>query len=577
MRNNLLDGDVPTDKSYSTSSYSSAGSGSSSSTSGLASYFSADETKTISRRTFTVLTLTAVVLLIIAISLGLALYFKKTEVVEDNNTPPPPVDPTSLPANIQSADLMTHLNALQSIANQFNNTRVITLGGFNASVDYVYNTLAANTNYKLQKQYFPVERWFVNVDQTSLTSFDSDGAQTSYTYGTDYIAITNSGVQGPNVENSTLAYVANGGCVQADWDAYNNSVGSVAGQIAVVARLDSLCNFSRQAQWAQNYGAIGLIVYNGANNPDLLTNLAVTQYTAIPVFLTTFQVGNGFWQATQAGKGFYITMNLNLANTGTVVVTNIIADTTTGDVTSTVVVGSHMDGVQAGPGVNDNGSGTSANLAMALRVDQMLKAGVWGDSLPNRIRFMWFGAEEQGLLGSRYHVQQAQQSTVVGERASDYAVMLNYDMLGSPNFLNGVYNATTAPVNTPTRALAGSRTISRLHYDYFVSNGLPYDGVPFDGRSDYGQFLAVGVVAGGLFSGAEQRKTVEQRNRYDAVLGVGMGGQANAAYDPCYHQFCDDVRNIHQGAHLNMTRAAASVLQTLATKSELRSYLEYPQ
>ena len=576
MRNNLLDGDVPTgDKTYGSSSYSSAGSGSGSSN-GLASYLSADETKTISRRTFTLLTLTAVVLLIIAISLGLALHFKRSTVIEENTTPATPPDPSSLPANIQSADLMTHLNALQSIATANNNTRVITLPGFNASVDYIYKTLADNTNFKLQKQYFPVERWFVNIDQTSLTSWDSDGTHYTYLYGTDYVAITNSGVQGPNVENSTVAYVANGGCVQADWDAYNNSISPIAGQIAIVERFDYICNFTRQAQWAQNYGAIGLIVYNTEDNPNLLTNLAVTQYTAIPVFLTTFQVGNGFWQAAQAGKGFYITMNLNLANTGTVIVTNIIADTMVGDVTSTVVVGSHMDGVQAGPGVNDNGSGSSANLAMALRVSEMLKSGAWG-TLPNRVRFMWFGAEEQGLLGSRYHVQQAQQSTVVGERASDYAVMLNYDMLGSPNFYYGVYNATTAPVNTPTRALAGSRIITQLHYDYFTANGLPYDGTPFDGRSDYGQFLAVGVVAGGLFSGAEQRKTVEQRNRYDAVLGVGMGGQANAAYDPCYHQFCDDVRNIHQGAHLNMTRAAASVVQTLATKSDLRTYLQYPQ
>ena len=451
MRNSLLDGDVPSDKTYdSASSYSSAGGASSS---GLASYFSADETKTVTRRTFTLITLTAVVLLVIAVILGLALVFRRTTVVEDNPKPPAP-DPSNLAANIQSADLMTHLNALQSIAMSFNKTRVITLGGFNASVDYIYTTLQQNTNYKLQKQYFPVERWYVNVGQTSLTSFDSDGTSYTYEYGNDYMPITNSGVQGPNVENSTVAYVANGGCMQADWDGYNNTVSEIAGQIAIVERFDFLCNFSRQAQWAQNYGAIGLIVYNTENNPDLRTNLAVTQYTRIPVFLTTFQVGNGFWQAAQAGKGFYITMNLNLANTNTTVVTNIIADTTTGDVTSTVVVGSHMDSVQAGPGVNDNGSGSSANLAMALQVDKMLKAGLL--TLPNRIRFMWYGAEEQGLLGSRYHVQQAQQSMVVGERTSDYAVMVNYDMLGERN-----REAETHTRHTRSRSVAVA--LSRTH------------------------------------------------------------------------------------------------------------------
>ena len=576
MRNNLLDGDVPGDSTKTYDSYSSGGSGSGSSSSGLASYFSADETKTITRRTFTLLSLSAVVLLIIAVSLALALHFKRATV--ENPVPSPPyIDPANLAANIQSADLMQHLNALQLIAGNNSKTRVITQGGFNASIDYIYSMLANHTNFRLQKQLFPVERWYVDVNQTSLTSFDSDGYNSTYVYYDDYIAITNSGIQGPNVENSTLAYVAKGGCFQADWDSFNSTVSPIAGQIALVERFDNICNFSRQAQWAQNYGAIGLIVYNTDDNRDLLTNLAVTQYTAIPVFLTTYQVGNGLWQAAQAGPNFYVTMVLNLGSTAATIVTNIIADTMTGDPTSTVVIGSHIDGVQAGPGINDNGSGSSANLAMALQIDRMLKANVWGSALPNRIRFCWFGAEEQGLLGSRYHVQQAQQSQVVGERASDYAVNLNYDMLGSPNFLYGVYNATSAPVNTPTKALAGSLIVTQLHFDYFIQNGLPYDGVPFDGRSDYGQFLAVGVVAGGLFSGAEGTKTSDMRDKYDAMLGVGMGGQANAQYDSCYHRSCDDVRNIHQGAHLNLTRAAASVVQTLALKTNLRSFLQYPQ
>ena len=215
---------------------------------------------------------------------------------------------------------------------------------------------------------------------------------------------------------------------------------------------------------------------------------------------------------------------------------------------------------------------------MALQLDRMIKNQVWGAGVQpsNRIRFLWFGAEEQGLLGSRFHVQQASISNVVGERAADYAVMLNYDMLGSPNAYYGVYNATTAPANTPTRALAGSRIVTGLHYKYFQDNMLPYDGTGFDGRSDYGQFLAVGIACGGLFSGAEQLKTVEQRDRYDRILGPGMGGQANAAYDSCYHRYCDDVRNINQAAHINMTRAAASVVQTLLWQANLRSYLEYP-
>ena len=428
MRNSLLDGDMPADKTYANSSYNSANGGISGSSSGLASYFSADETKTVSRRTFSLLAITIAVLSIIFVSLALALHFKSStieEVVPPPTTPVTPVDPTSLPANIQSADLMTHINALGAIATANNGTRVISQSGFNASIDYIYAQLQG-TAFKLQKQYFPVERWYVNVAQTSLTTYDSDGVNATWIYGTDYQAITNSGVQGNNAENSTVVSIANGGCNQADWQ---DPAKSVAGLIAIVVRDDSQCNFARKAQYAQNANAIGLLIYNTENNPDLATNVAVTQYTRIPVMLTTFAVGFGIVQAANAGSGFYVDMVLNLANNGTVIVTNIIADTESGDITSTVVVGSHSDGVQRGPGVNDNGSGSSANLAMALRVDALLKSGEW-KALPNRIRFMWFGAEEAGLLGSRYHVQQAQASTTPGERTADYAVMLNYDMLG---------------------------------------------------------------------------------------------------------------------------------------------------
>jgi Zn-dependent M28 family amino/carboxypeptidase len=41
------------------------------------------------------------------------------------------------------------------------------------------------------------------------------------------------------------------------------------------------------------------------------------------------------------------------------------------------------------------------------------------------------GSEEVGLLGSDHHVKQAKNSSIIGERLSDYLINLNYDMLGS--------------------------------------------------------------------------------------------------------------------------------------------------
>jgi aminopeptidase Y len=65
--------------------------------------------------------------------------------------------------------------------------------------------------------------------------------------------------------------------------------------------------------------------------------------------------------------------------------------------------------------------------------------------------------------------------------------------------------------------------------------GLPFKGTDFTGRSDYGPFIANGIPAGGLFTGAEGIKTAEEVALW--------GGTAGAQYDPCYHQPCDTIDN----------------------------------
>ena len=110
------------------------------------------------------------------------------------------------------------------------------------------------------------------------------------------------------------------------------------------------------------------------------------------------------------------------------------------------------------------------------------------------------------------------------------AVNLNFDMLGSPNFVRFVYDGDGSA--TPDAGPNGSATIEDIFLDYFAKVGLATEPTAFDGRSDYGPFIAVGIPAGGLFSGAEEIKTAEEAAIYDGTAGV--------AYDPCYHQACDD-------------------------------------
>jgi Zn-dependent M28 family amino/carboxypeptidase len=188
-----------------------------------------------------------------------------------------------------------------------------------------------------------------------------------------------------------------------------------------------------------------------------------------------------------------------------------------------------------------------------------------------------FGAEESGLSGSRYHVAQASlRDRPPGDRIADYAAMNNYDSIASPNGFYAVYDATELPSSTPARAVPGSRVISSLHFSYFAQRNLPSEPTGMGGGSDYVGFLEAGIACGGLYGGLTEVKSRDLRDRYDALLGAGRGGVANAQLDPCYHKYCDDVQNINQLAYLDMARSAAFTVASMALHPQLRAFLQYP-
>jgi Zn-dependent M28 family amino/carboxypeptidase len=145
--------------------------------------------------------------------------------------------------------------------------------------------------------------------------------------------------------------------------------------------------------------------------------------------------------------------------------------------------------------------------------------------------------------------------------------MLNFDMIGSPNFVRFVYDgdlSDSPPIDEETfapEARPFSAVIEDIFLDYFEAKGLPTEPTDFDGRSDYGPFIAAGagIPAGGLFTGAEVLKTPEQAAIY--------GGTAGEQFDPCYHEGCDDLFNLSTTALDQMSDGAAHALITLAQSS----------
>ena len=327
------------------------------------------------------------------------------------------------------------------------------------------------------------------------------------------------------------------GCQAADY------TGMPQGAI-VLLQAGTSCSLGTKFFGAQQLGAGAIVFFNAAGG----TWVNVTG-TAIPSVAATLDTAAALANGAERGStGLTARLKVDW-RPGTYPTSNVIAETRDGDPDSVIVVGAHLDSVGVGPGINDNGSGSATILEIAEQLRKVKPR--------NKIRFIWFGAEEHGLLGSEAYVDSLPQS----ER-DKIAAMLNFDMVGSPNFVRFVYDGDLSDSEPPEGgAPPASAEIEELFLDYFESQGLETEPTAFDGRSDYGPFIFAGIPAGGLFTGAEEIKTEEQAAIY--------GGTAGEPYDPCYHLGCDDIDNLDHTALDQMSDAAAHATITLAQTKRL--------
>lgn len=227
-------------------------------------------------------------------------------------------------------------------------------------------------------------------------------------------------------------------------------------------------------------------------------------------------------------------------------------------------------------------SGTIANLVLALNLARLFTASSSSYAQYRyRVRFCWWGAEELGLLGSMYHVEQASSSsaTVDSGRLRDYLVYFNYDMLASPNSNVGIldsFDGLGVPPATPLEALPGTDRITHLFQQWFDEQNLPWTESGIGGGSNFVPFLLAAIASGGVNTGAGGIKSPSERDRYVAKLGAGNGGIANAAYDSCYHQQCDTITNANLFAYEQAVKAAAYALEYTGRSNDLEKWL-YPQ
>jgi Zn-dependent M28 family amino/carboxypeptidase len=437
--------------------------------------------------------------------------------------------------------LMEHEHALQNIADLslFDGTPTRESGtpGYEASVDYVVSRLEA-AGYDPVVQ--PFEFAFFKLLADPVFERISPDPKV-YTYGAsaDFSAMTYSG--SGNVTAQTTHVVDVGGAPGAGCEA-PDFAGFPAGNIALIQR--GSCTFKIKATNAIAANASAVVIYNNTDGP--LNGTLGSPGQNVPVIGTTTAVGAE--QVAKLGTG-PVTLHVVTSTLSDIRTTwNVLADTAAGRADRTMVIGAHLDSRLEGPGINDNGSGSSAVLEIA---EQFAKRGV----VPtNRVRFAWWGAEEFNLLGSTAYVASLDEDDL-----ADIEANLNFDMLASPNYVRFVYDGDNSAFPVGPGAAAGpdgSGLIERVFISYFDNQQLASDPTPFSGRSDYGPFIARGIPAGGLFSGAEGIKTERQATIY--------GGEAGVAYDACYHQLCDDIDNLNPRGFEELADAAAHAVYTFA-------------
>jgi Zn-dependent M28 family amino/carboxypeptidase len=335
-----------------------------------------------------------------------------------------------------------------------------------------------------------------------------------------------------------LVVVSNFGCEASDYPA------SVAGNIALISR--GTCDFGLKSALAGGAGATAAVIYN--NVPGAVSATLGPPPRAEGPYVATVGLSQeqGLAYVSQIQGGANVTASLDVKTVIQLITTNnVIATSKCGDKNNRLALGAHTDSVGAGPGINDDGSGTVAILNVAKSLAKY--------NVKNAVTFGFWSGEESGLLGSTYYVE-----SLSPEESLKIRAYLNFDMIASPNYVHQIYDGDGSAYGLT--GPSGSGDIEAFFEQYFTRVGVPYNATEFNGRSDYGPFLDANIPAGGSTTGADEVKTEKE-----AAI---WGGVAGEILDQNYHQAGDTVDNLEQEAWLLHSRGIAAAVAKYATSWE---------
>ncbi len=458
-----------------------------------------------------------------------------------------------LDETVTSEALVTHAERLEQISLDDPLSRSAGSAGYRAAMDYIKNVLAGS-GLTIREQQFDFQL-FMETEEPRLAMVSPQPE--TYNVAADFMTLTYSGTGdvvgqiafiSPVFPPGSEANTATDGCNNTNVDTLD-----LKDKVAVIQR--GGCSFAEKVANVEAQGAAAVLIFNEGQEGRteiLAGTLAADSNVNIPVVGTSYAFGKRLYDLYDTG----ITPILRVAVTAENRLEqtyNLFAETPSGRDDRVIMIGAHLDSVVEGPGINDNASGVAALLEVARQI------GRNGYSPQNKIRFAWWGAEEVGLIGSYYYLDNLSPA----ER-EQIAMYLNVDSIASHNFIRGVddgdlSDTMTAPGASYQETPAGSEVIEEVLLNYFHDRQLPTVATALTGQSDYAGFATYGIPFGGVYSGLVGTKTEEE-----ALL---FGGTAGEPYDSCYHRPCDTLANINTQIFTENARAVAHFAQYFGDRS----------
>jgi Zn-dependent M28 family amino/carboxypeptidase len=467
---------------------------------------------------------------------------------------------------ITTDDLWGHMQAFQAIADAHpgadgHPSRNSGEPGYKASVDYVADAMRkAGYDVTLQPYTFTYSSYVGTPSFSELTpTARSFTLITDWNPGDSQGDATGAAVKpaGHTVMPPTDTPSSASGCDPSDFDS------TYAGKIALIQR--GTCNFGVKVLNAEQAGVAGVVIFN-EGNPGRTSVFSGSMVDAngdpfvasVPVAFTSFDIGQSLYNEYTAGTPPVMSLSIHQIVDPNRTDWNVIAESKGGDPNHVVVVDAHLDAIY-GAGMLDNASGSATILDIAQKMRKVHPL--------NKLRFIWFGGEELGELGSKHYVNHLSPSEL-----SKIRYDLDADVMATPNYSIGVLDPAavdlfgrTVSVQFPPQVYEPSKVARDLAVNYFDSIGRNH--IFFSPRgTDAEQFQLAGVPASGLLTGQDCCKTQEEVDLFGGYLG-NYEGNVPSFDGGCVDnpfRWCDNLSNNDPNVLTFMSQAFADMTVRMA-------------